>query len=351
MSIYWSDLANNIEPYLYGEQPQNKEYIKLNTNENPYPPSKKVINSINNIDKSKLRLYPDPTCKELRKSIASYYNVNPQQIFIGNGSSEVLVFSFLAFFNRNDKVILPDITYSFYEVCINLFQLETILVNLNEEFTIPMDELNQPARGIIIPNPNAPTGKGIEIEAVEKILKNNKEKIVIIDEAYIDFGGKTSVELIKEYVNLLVIQSFSKSRSLAGMRIGFAVGQEELIEGLNKIKNSINSYTIDRIEMVAAQEAIMDRDHFETTRNKIIKTREKIVKELKQLGFEIIPSQANFILITHNKFKAEKLYEELKRRGILVRYFNKPKISNYLRVSIGTEKEMAELIKKLKCIL
>lgn len=351
MSKYWSEITKNIEPYVCGEQPKDKKYIKLNTNENPYPPSPKVLEAIKSAANGDLRLYPDPNCDNLREVIAQYYNLNKEQIFIGNGSDEVLAFSFLAFFNSGETIIFPDISYSFYPVYADLYNINYKLAKLDEEFSIPVSELMTDNGGVVIPNPNAPTGKYLDVDLIKKILDYNSDKVVIIDEAYIDFGGTSVVGLIKDYPNLLVIQTLSKSRSLAGIRLGFALGQEELIEGLNRIKNSFNSYTIDRVAAIAGTEAIKDEGYFKECVCKIINSREKVTEKLIRLGFNVIPSKANFIFATHSIYPANELFTRLREKSVLVRYFNKDRINNYLRITIGSEEEMDLFVEKVEEII
>lgn len=348
MSKYWSNKVKSLKPYVPGEQPKDKKYIKLNTNENPYAPSPKVMQAIKEAANSDLKLYPDPEVDSLRVTIASYYGLTKDEIFIGNGSDEVLGFSFMAFFNPGEPILFPDISYSFYKVYANLFDIDYNLVSLDEDFNIPIDKFLEKNGGIVIANPNAPTGKYIELEKLEKLIKNNLDSVVIIDEAYVDFGGESSVKLIKDYPNLLVVQTLSKSRSLAGLRVGFAMGNKELITALNMVKNSINSYTIDRLALVGARAAFEDKNYFEDTRKKVIKTREKTVGDLKKIGFKVIDSKANLIFISHPKIYAEVLFKELRDNGILVRYFKDERIDNYLRVSIGTDDEMDKFVETLK---
>ncbi|HOJ11496.1 MAG TPA: histidinol-phosphate transaminase [Clostridiales bacterium] len=340
MSKYWSERVKLLEPYVPGEQPKDKKYIKLNTNENPYPPSPKVLDAIIKSADESLRLYPDPDCIELRKAISSYYKLNEKQVFPGNGSDELLAFSFMAFFNPGDPILFPDITYSFYPVYCSMFNIDYKLIPLDKELSIPIDRFFAKNGGIIFPNPNAPTGKYLPVEAIRNILEHNCDNVVIVDEAYIDFGGDSVIGLIDEYPNLLIIQTFSKSRSLAGLRLGFALGNENLIDALNMIKNSINSYTIDRLAIKAGIEAIKDEDYFQTTKRRIISTRERVTEALKNMGFRVVDSKANFIFITHPDKEAEWLFISLKEKGVLVRYFKKPGIDNFLRVSIGSEEEM-----------
>jgi histidinol-phosphate aminotransferase len=350
MSKFWSGIVHEIEPYVPGEQPQDKKYIKLNTNENPYPPSPKVSDALAEQINDRLRLYPDPTSGSLTQELSAYFGVKKERVFIGNGSDEVLAFAFLAFFSDKKPILFPDITYSFYPVYCKLYKIGYDLVSLDESLAIPVDGFRHENGGIIFPNPNAPTGRYLEIEEIKRILEDNRDQVVIIDEAYVDFGGDSAIKLIDAYPNLLVIQTFSKSRSLAGLRIGFAIGNEELVEALNRIKNSFNSYTLDRMAMAAAVEAIRDEEYFKETCKSVIETRERVAQQLEQLGFNVIPSKANFLFISHEKFAAQSLYEKLKEEGILVRYFNKPRINNYLRVTIGTDKEMSTFIGALKTL-
>ncbi|HEX9025576.1 MAG TPA: histidinol-phosphate transaminase [Clostridium sp.] len=351
MSKYWNQKVKEIEPYVPGEQPKDKKYIKLNTNENPYPPSKKVIEVMKNAINDDLKLYPDPTCSDLIGEIAEYYNLDEDEVFVGNGSDEILAFSFMAFFSTDKKILFPDISYTFYKVYAELFNLDYELVKLDEDFNIPLEELKKQNGGVIIPNPNAPTGKYIDVEDLRKLVEVNKDSVVIIDEAYVDFGGESMVKFVKDYDNLLVVQTLSKSRSLAGLRVGFALGNKDLIEGLNRIKNSINSYTIDRVALVGSKEAIKDNDYFEEITKKIINTRDKTSEELEKLGFRVLESKSNFVFVSHNKVPGKILYEKLKDHGVLVRYFNSDRIDNFLRITIGTPEEMDILIEKLKLIL
>lgn len=351
MSKYWSPITRNVKPYVPGEQPQDREYIKLNTNENPYPPAPEVIKAIEKASGDRLRLYPDPNCQKLRNAIGDYYNIKPEQVFVGNGSDEVLAFSFMTFFagvKSSDFILFPDITYSFYPVYAGLYSINYHTVALNDDFSLPVEKFIRDNGGIIFPNPNAPTGKYLPLEKVEEIIEKNQEQVVIVDEAYIDFGGDSAVKLIKDYPNLLVIQTFSKSRSLAGMRVGFALGQEHLITGIDRIKNSFNSYTIDRVALAAATAAMEAREYYQKTTEKIINTREYISRELRKLNFKVIDSSTNFVFASPPGEKAEFLFQKLKEVGILVRYFDQPRINDYLRISIGTDEEMGIFLKKLK---
>jgi len=351
LSKYWSKLAASLEPYVPGEQPKDRKYIKLNTNENPYPPSPRVTEAIRKAANESLKLYPDPNGDELRTTIATYYGLKKEQVFFGNGSDEVLAFSFMAFFDPDRPILFPDVTYSFYPVYAELFKISYKLINLNDDFTLPIEQFFRENGGIIFPNPNAPTGNVISLEEIEEILLHNQDQIVIIDEAYIDFGGESAVKLIDKYSNLLIIQTLSKSRCLAGLRVGLALGREELIKALDTIKNSINSYTLDRLALIGAAEAFRDDQYFQTSREKIIITREKVIGELRKIGFKVIPSKSNFVFISHPSVTAGEIYQELKEKSILVRYFKKPRIDNYLRVSIGSNEEMDVFLETVKRIV
>ena len=357
MSKFWSDKIKEIDPYTPGEQPKDKKYIKLNTNENPYPSSAKVIEKIKSMNLEDLKLYPDPDVTELRKVIAEYFSqkiderITKEQIFVGNGSDEVLALIFMTFFNKGDKVYYPDITYSFYPVYADLFDLKEIKVPLNKNFEIEIEKYFGLDGHIIITNPNAPTSIALKLEEIEKIAEKNPSQLVVVDEAYVDFGAESAVKLVNKYDNVLVVQTFSKSRSFAGMRLGYAIGSENTIEGLNRLKFSFNSYTIDRISIEAGIESFKDDEYFEKTNAKIIQTREKTVEKLKKLGFKVLNSSANFIFISHNKVFAGDLYKQLKDNGVLVRYFAKDRIDNYLRVTIGTDEEMGIFIEKLEDLL
>jgi histidinol-phosphate aminotransferase len=341
MNKYWSKAVRNITPYIPGEQPRNRKYIKLNTNENPYPTSPRVLEAIRLATDETLRLYPDPTCDELRVTIAEHYNLQKEQVFVGNGSDELLAFSFPAFFEPvGNPILFAEVTYSFYPVYAAFFNTTYRLIPVDEEFNISEEGYYQDNGGIIIANPNAPTGKGITLDKVEQIVSHNENSVVIIDEAYVNFGGDSSVVLIGAYPNLLVIKTMSKSRSLAGLRVGYAMGDEGLIEGITRVKDSINSYTVDRLALVRASEAIKDDAYFKETRAKIIRTRERITAQLTKMGLKVIPSQANFIFVSSSKYPGGTLFQRLREKGILVRYFNKLKIDNFLRVTIGTDQEM-----------
>ncbi len=352
MSQYWSDFVHRLEPYVPGEQPKVDQLIKLNTNENPYPPSPKVAAAVaaaGEIDS--LRLYPDPNSTALKSAIADYYGVADGQVFVGNGSDEVLAHAFMAFFQQDKPLLYPDISYSFYPVYCNLYGIEEQRIALADDFTIDLRQYLQPNGGIIFPNPNAPTSMGLPLMEIELLLQNNTDSVVIVDEAYIDFGGESAVALVGQYPNLLVVQTFSKSRSLAGSRVGFAIGSAELIEGLVRVKDSFNSYPIDRLAERAAVAAIEDRDYFQQCCQRIMATRQRVTEQLQALGFEVLPSQANFVFAKPSRLPAEQVFQQLRERNILVRYFNKPRINEYLRITIGTEAEMDSLIAALTEIL
>ncbi len=350
MSRYWTDIVNQLDPYVPGEQPQDQQYVKLNTNENPYPPSPKVLAALDSYDKQRLRLYPDPESSLLRTALAKRYAVNVENVFIGNGSDEVLAHAFQAFFKQDKPLLYPAISYSFYPVYCGLYQIEYQTIPLTDDFCINVDDYQVENGGIIIANPNAPTGRVLDLSDIEKLCQRSTS-VVIIDEAYIDFGGESAIPLTLQYDNLLIVQTFSKARSLAGLRLGFAIGQRDLIEGLNRIKNSFNSYPVDSLAQTAAIASIEDDEYFQYSSQKIIQTRENLSQALTELGFSVLPSAANFIFARHHSRAAEELYLALKQDGVLVRYFNKPLINNFLRISIGTDEESSILIQKLKNLL
>ena len=336
-----------VEPYVPGEQPRQK-VVKLNTNENPYPPAPEVRTALKAIEEDAFRLYPDPTSGELVKALADQFGVGEDQIFAGVGSDDVLSLCFLTFFNSEKPVLFPNITYSFYEVWANLYRIPYSCPKLDDHFKIVKEDYYQENGGIIFPNPNAPTAIYEDLDFIEDILQHNRDSIVIVDEAYIDFAGKSAVGLISRYDNLIVTQTFSKSRSMAGMRIGYAVSNPGLIRCLNDVKYSFNSYTMICAAIACGTAALQNREYFETTVRKIVKTREEVKGELKKLGFEFTDSKANFLFVTHPKYSAGKLFEELREAGIYVRHWNDPKIKDYLRITIGTDEEMKVLLDFLK---
>ncbi|MFS0688361.1 histidinol-phosphate transaminase [Sporosarcina sp. 179-K 8C2 HS] len=351
MNKFWSDMVKRAEPYVPGEQLNVPDIIKLNTNENPYPPSPLVREAILEELEGQLRLYPSPTADGLRLAIAETYGMSKDEVFVGNGSDEVLAFSFMAFFHPGKPIRFPNITYSFYPVYAKLFNIPYELVRVNEDFTLRAESFFGSEGGVIIPNPNAPTSLYMELSSIESILINNPDTVVIIDEAYIDFATVSAVELVKSYNNLLVVQTTSKSRSLAGMRVGYAIGHPDLIEALVRIKDSVNSYTIDRLAIAGATAAFKDREYFDYTVKKIKKTRQRLIKALEEMGFHVLPSQANFVFASHAERAAVELYMQLKGEGILVRHFNQPDIENYLRISIGTDEQIHSLLRKLQQLL
>lgn len=341
----WEANVRKVVPYVPGEQPKRERMIKLNTNENPYPPAPGVAEVLKNFNSDRLRLYPDPTVEKLINAIAEYYGVKPSQVFAGVGSDDVLAMVFMTFFNSKKPILFPDISYSFYEVWADMLRIPYEKVALDEKLCIRPQDYNRENGGVIFPNPNAPTGELLSFERVEEIIRANPDVIVVVDEAYIDFGGESALPLVDKHDNLIVVQTFSKSRSMAGARIGFAISNEKVIRYLNDVKYSFNSYTMDAVTIETGTAAIKDKEYFESTTEKIIKTREWTKEELKRLGFIFGDSQSNFIFATHPKVEAKKLFEDLKEAGIFVRYFSKPeRIANYLRITIGTDEEMKELI-------
>lgn len=348
MSKFDGKMLSGLVPYAAGEQPKNMKYIKLNTNENPYSPSPKVKDAINNFDYSTLKLYPDPECTELKNAVSQFYKISNDNVFCGNSSDEIIAMIFMAFFSGK-TIAFPDITYSFYPVWCDIFGISKKIVPLKSDWTMDIENFPSDCDGLIICNPNAPTGIAMSSEEIEKILKKHSDKLVVVDEAYIDFGGESCIKLTEKYDNLLIAQTLSKSRSLAGMRVGFAVGNPDLINSLNVVKNSFNSYTIDRLAIAVAVAAINDGEYFENCCKKVIGTRNWVTVELEKLGFEVLPSSSNFIFVNPSKeFSAGNLYLKLKENGVLVRYWNKPKINDWLRISIGTDSEMKILIDKIK---
>lgn len=348
MSKFWSQVVRELEPYVPGEQPQIDGLIKLNTNESPYPPSPKVIDVINHDSIDRLRLYPDPNSKKLKNTIAGYYGVSAEHVFVGNGSDEVLALLFMAFFQQGKPLLFPDISYSFYPVYCKLFGIDYQTIALRDDYTINFADYAQTNGGIIFPNPNAPTAMGKPLAEIETLLQQNTESVVVVDEAYVDFGAETAIKLVDKYPNLLVVQTLSKSRSLAGMRVGLAVGHKDLIDALDRVKNSFNSYPLDRIAEAAAIVAFDDEEYFARCRDQIITTREWTTAELQKLGFNVLPSQANFVFAEPKGKNAAELAQYLRDHKILVRYFNKPRISQFLRITIGTDEQMRALIDALK---
>lgn len=341
----WEENVRKVVPYVPGEQPQREHMIKLNTNENPYPPAPGVAKVLDSFDVDRLRLYPDPVVGKLNDAIAQYYGVNKNQVFSGVGSDDVLAMIFMTFFNGDKPILFPDITYSFYDVWASMLRIPFVQIPLDENLCIIPEDYAIPCGGIIFPNPNAPTGELLTLDAVEKIVRSNKEVMVVVDEAYIDFGGESALPLIEKYDNVIVVQTFSKSRSMAGSRIGFAISNEKVIKYLNDVKYSFNSYTMDALTIELGTQAINDRAYFEQTTEKIIKTREWTKEKLKELGFTFGDSKSNFLFVTHKDVHAKTLYDALREQDIYVRYFSKPeRISNYLRITIGTDEQMQQLV-------
>ena len=344
----WEQNFREVEPYTPGEQPKDRNVIKLNTNENPYPPSPAVEKALREMDLARLRKYPDPAAEELTEAIADYYGITKDRVFPGVGSDDVIGMAFLTFFNGPKPVLFPNITYSFYDVWADLFRIPYETPALNENFEVVPEDYFRENGGIVLANPNAPTGVELPLDQLEEIIRRNQASVVIVDEAYVDFGGESALGLTEKYENLLVVQTFSKSRSFAGMRIGFAMGHPDLIAALNRVKYSYNSYTMNTPSIILGAAAIRDRAYFEETTGKIIRTRERVKKELAALGFTFGDSKSNFIFAKREGTDAEKLFRTLKENGIYVRWFSKPLIRDYLRISIGTDEEMDCLLSFLR---
>lgn len=344
----WENNVRKVVPYTPGEQPDAPGMIKLNTNENPYPPSPKVLQAIRDFDADRLRLYPDPKAEVLVRALAKRYQVKPSQVFVGVGSDDVLAMCFLTFFNSQKPILFPDITYSFYDVWADAFRIPYKKQPLDENLCICKEDYYKENGGVIFPNPNAPTGVLMELSEVEDIICNNPDVMCIVDEAYIDFGGISALPLIEKYDNLLVVQTFSKSRSMAGARIGYAFGSERTIKYLNDVKYSFNSYTMDQLTLVTGAASLSDEQYFRDTLAKIITTRERVKRELSALGFTMPDSKSNFLFISHPRVSAKELFTALRGQNIFVRYFDQPRIENMLRVTIGTDGEMNRLITFLK---
>lgn len=347
MSKFWSPFVRDLVPYVPGEQPKLSKLVKLNTNENPYGPSPKAIEAMRAVVNDDLRLYPDPNSDLLKQSVARYYGVEANHVFLGNGSDEVLAHAYHAFFLQEKPLLFPDISYSFYPVYCGLYGVGYEAVPLDEQFRIRVEDYARPNGGIIFPNPNAPTGCLMALDAVEQILKANPDSVVIVDEAYVDFGGQTAIGLVDRYPNLLVTQTLSKSRSLAGLRVGLAVGHPDLIEALERVKNSFNSYPLDRMAIVGAAAAFDDREYFEKTCNLVIASREKLVEQLQGKGFEVLPSAANFIFARHPKHDAAGLAAKVREQGVIVRHFKQDRIAQFLRITVGTPEQNQALIEAL----
>jgi histidinol-phosphate aminotransferase len=352
MSRFWSNIVHDLTPYVPGEQPRIANLVKLNTNENPYGPSPKALAAMQAEVGDSLRLYPDPGSDRLRETIARYHGLQAAQVFVGNGSDEVLAHVFHALLKHDLPVLFPDITYSFYPVYCGLYGIKHETIALDAAFQINLEDYQKPNGGIIFPNPNAPTGSPVALADIERLLQANTESVVVIDEAYVDFGCESAVGLVNRYSNLLVVHTLSKSRSLAGLRVGYAVGHPDLIEGLVRVKDSFNSYPLGRIAQAGAQAALEDRDWFEVTCGKVVASRQNLVSGLEQLGFDVLPSAANFIFARHPEHEGVALTTALRERGIIVRHFKKPsRIAPFLRITIGTDEQCAKLLAALREIL
>lgn len=351
MNPYWSPLVQELKPYVPGEQPKLSSLVKLNTNENPYPPSPKVLEALRHELNGSLRLYPDPNAEQLKLAIGRYLNVRTEQVFVGNGSDEVLAHAFLALLKHEQPILFPDITYSFYPVYCGLYGIAYNSIPLTDSFDIRIEDYARPNGGIVFPNPNAPTGRLLLQTDIERLLNGNRDSVVIVDEAYIDFGGESAAALVNRFPNLLVVQTLSKSRSLAGLRIGFAIGDAGLIEALERVKGSFNSYPLDRLAIAGGVAALEDRDHFEWSRQAIMWTRNWVTQALADLGFEVLPSAANFVFARHPAHDAGELAAALRERHIIVRHFRLPRIEQFLRITIGTEEDCQALLDALNALV
>jgi histidinol-phosphate aminotransferase len=347
MSKFWSPFVKDLVPYVPGEQPKLAKLVKLNTNENPYGPSPKAIAAMQAEVNDNLRLYPDPNSDRLKQAVADYYGVQTAQVFVGNGSDEILAHAFNGLFQHGQPLLFPDVTYSFYPVYCGLYGIPYEAIELDEQFQIRVEDYARPNGGIIFPNPNAPTGSALGLEAIERLLKANPDTVVLVDEAYIDFGGETAISLVDKYPNLLVSQTLSKSRSLAGLRVGIAVGHPDLIEALERIKNSFNSYPLDRMAIAGAAAAFEDKAYFEQTCQRVIESREAVVAGLETLGFEVLPSAANFVFARHPGKDAATLAAGLREQGVIVRHFKQARIAQFLRITIGTPEQNQALLDAL----
>ncbi|HUE92816.1 histidinol-phosphate transaminase [Pseudomonas sp.] len=348
MSKFWSPFVKDLVPYVPGEQPKLAKMVKLNTNENPYGPSPKAIAAMQAELGDNLRLYPDPNSDRLKQAVADYYGVQTAQVFVGNGSDEVLAHAFHGLFQHDQPLLFPDISYSFYPVYCGLYGIASEQIALDEQFQIRVEDYARPNGGIVFPNPNAPTGCPLALEAIERMLKANPDTVVLVDEAYIDFGGETAISLVDKYPNLLVSQTLSKSRSLAGLRVGIAVGHPDLIEALERIKNSFNSYPLDRMAIAGAAAAFEDKAYFEQTCQRVIESREAVVAGLETLGFEVLPSAANFVFARHPGKDAATLAAGLREQGVIVRHFKQARIAQFLRITIGTPEQNQALLDALQ---
>jgi len=352
MSRYWSAVVHGLTPYVPGEQPKLADLVKLNTNENPYGPSPRVLDAVRAEADDTLRLYPDPNSDRLRSAIAAYHRVKADQVFVGNGSDEVLAHAFMALLKHDRSILFPDISYSFYPVYCGLYEISYRTIPLTESFEIKVDDYLMPNGGVIFPNPNAPTGRLLPLAEIERLLAGNPDSVVVVDEAYIDFGGKTAAGLVARYPQLLVTRTLSKSHALAGLRVGYAIGQEHLVEALNRVKDSFNSYPLDRFAQAGALASIQDPGYFEEICSKVVATRTRLVASMAEMGFEVLPSSANFIFARHPVHDGAGLAAALRERNIIVRHFRKPaRISPFLRITVGTDEQCDALIAALKAIL
>ena len=352
MSRFWSRVVQGLNPYVPGEQPKLANLVKLNTNENPYGPSPKVLEALRAEATEALRLYPDPNSDRLREAIAAFHGVEPGQVFVGNGSDEVLAHAFLALLKHDAPILFPDVTYSFYPVYCGLYGIEYQEIPLTDTFEIRVEDYFVPNGGIIFPNPNAPTARLLALGEIERLLAKNTDSVVVVDEAYIDFGGESAVGLVRKHPQLLVVHTLSKSHSLAGLRVGYAIGQAGLIEALVRVKDSFNSYPLDRFAQAGATASMQDRDYFDMTRHKVMATRERLVADLAALGFEVLPSAANFVFARHSKKDGAELAQALRERSIIVRHFRKPaRIAPFLRITVGTDEQCQALVAALKQLL
>jgi len=351
VSRFWSPFVKDLVPYVPGEQPKLDNLIKLNTNENPYGPSPRAIEAIRAVPDDSLRLYPAPDADALKATIADYYGVSSDQVFVGNGSDEVLAHVFHGLFQHGRPLLFPDISYSFYPVYCGLYGIEAKTIALDDDFRIDLAAYRQPNGGIIFPNPHAPTGIALGLGEIEQLLQANTDSVVVVDEAYVDFGAETAISLVDRYPNLLVTQSLSKSRSLAGLRVGLAVGHADLIEALERIKNSFNSYPLDRLALAGAEAAFADVDYFESTRDKVIRSRQWLATSLGEMGFEVLPSAANFVFARHREHDAAALAKGLREQRVIVRHFAKPRIDQFLRITVGTDAQNEKLVEALRALL
>lgn len=351
MSRYLVPALGGLAPYVPGEQPQNREYVKLNTNESPFPPSPKVLKALNVDEAAKLNLYSDPSIMPLKQAIAENYGIETGQVFVGNGSDEVLGFAFLAFADGEHPVRMPDISYGLYSIFARLFRAEADIVPLNDDLTVPVEKFCNVGKMVALANPNAPTGIALSLGDVERIVRENRDHVVLVDEAYVDFGGETALPLINKYDNLLVVRTFSKSRSLAGARIGYAMASQGLIDDLERVRNSFHPYNVNRLSMLAGIEAMEDVAYFEACCQSVIAQREETAKALKALGFEMTDSRTNFLFVKHPALTGSEYYARLKEKGVLVRYFDTPRLKAYVRVTVGSAAQMAVLLAKTQEIL